>query len=103
VADVFVSASEMEGFGMSVSQAAAAGVAVVSSDLIPFATQYAPDSAVVVPAGDITGFAEAIEHLLTHEEERKDRAAKLLKVAQKLDWEATAERFASWFLESQVK
>ena len=56
VADVYASASEMEGFGMSVSQAAAAGTAIVSSDLIPFSVQYVSGAAAVVPAGSVGQF-----------------------------------------------
>lgn len=97
VPDLFVSASEMEGFGMSVSQAAAARVAVVSSDLIPFATQFAKGSAVVVRAGDIEAFAAAIELLLANDAERERRAGELLEVAQKLNWKATAQRFVDWY------
>ena len=96
-ADLFVSASEMEGFGMSVSQAAAARVAVISSDLIPFATSFAGDAPVVVPAGDVDGFARAIEQLLDDEDERERRAAALLEVARELNWTATAQRFVEWF------
>lgn len=96
-ADLFVSASEMEGFGMSASQAAGAGVAVICSDLIPFATQYAPEAAVVVPAGDTEGFAAAMRRLLTDDDERAARAAKLLEIAGKLDWKSTAAEFVDWF------
>jgi len=95
--DLFVSASEMEGFGMSVSQAAAAGVAVVSSDLIPFATQYAKDSAVLVNAGDIKGFSDAITRLLNDDKERARRAAEIKTVADTLEWRSTARRFVGWF------
>ncbi|MCP4602921.1 MAG: glycosyltransferase family 1 protein [Proteobacteria bacterium] len=96
-ADLFVSASEMEGFGMSISQAAAARVAVIASDLIPFATQFAKGDAVVVPAGDVGSFAAAMENLLTNDEERGNRAARLLEVARQLDWKATSGRFVDWF------
>jgi glycosyltransferase involved in cell wall biosynthesis len=101
VPDLFVSASEMEGFGMSVSQAAASKVAVVSSDLIPFSTQYAADCTVIVPAGDVDGFATAIEKLLTDDEDRNRRAEKLLEIAKELDWEATSKRFVRWFEETR--
>jgi glycosyltransferase involved in cell wall biosynthesis len=100
-ADLFVSASEMEGFGMSVSQAAAAGVAIVSSDLIPFATQYSKDAAVVVPAGYQHGFAEAMDRLLSDGEERSRRAKQLLEVAAEFDWVATAKRFINWYHEKK--
>ncbi len=97
VPDIFVSASEMEGFGMSVSQAAACKVAVVASDLIPFATEFSEGASVVVPAGDVDGFATAIEQLLDNDEERETRADKLYAVARQLDWETTSNRFMNWF------
>ena len=97
IPDIFVSASEMEGFGMSVSQAAACKVAVVASDLIPFATEFSEGASVVVPAGDVDGFTAAIEHLLDNDEERKSRAEKLYAVAGQLDWETTSDRFMDWF------
>jgi glycosyltransferase involved in cell wall biosynthesis len=97
LADLFVSGSEMEGFGMSVSQAAAARVCVVASDLIPFATDWAADAAVVLPAGDVEAFAQAIERLLRDDEERATRAARLQEIASKLDWPATTSRFIQWF------
>ncbi len=100
-ADLFVSASEMEGFGMSASQAAAAGVAIVSSDLIPFATQYSKDAAVVVPGGYQHGFAMAMDRLLSDGEERSRRARQLLEVAADFDWVATAKRFISWYREKK--
>jgi glycosyltransferase involved in cell wall biosynthesis len=80
-----------------VSQAAACKVAVISSDLIPFSTQYAQDWTVIVPAGDVEGFATAIEKLLTDDKDRNQRAEKLFDIAKELDWEATAKRFVGWY------
>ncbi|MBN2718055.1 MAG: glycosyltransferase [Deltaproteobacteria bacterium] len=97
VPDVYVSASEMEGFGMSVSQAASAGVAVVSSDLIPFATQFASDAAVIVPAGDVDAFADAILDLLSDDAKRKELAGKLYEIAQELNWVNTSRKFIGWY------
>ena len=97
LADLFVSASEMEGFGMSVSQAAAAGVCVVSSDLIPFSTDWAPDAAVVLPAGDVDAFGGAIKRLLLDADERARRAGQLREIGSQLDWQATAQRFVEWY------
>jgi glycosyltransferase involved in cell wall biosynthesis len=93
LADVYVSPSEMEGFGMSVLQAAASGTAVVASDLTPFAVQYVPDDALVVDAGDVGGFADAINRLLDNENDRRDRARRLLEKARGLDWPAQARGF----------
>jgi len=96
IADVFVSASEMEGFGMSVSQAAAADAAIVSSDLIPFSVQYVPDDAIIVPAGDEDAFAEAIVHLLNDEADRTARAARLTDKVKALDWNTQTAAFVAF-------
>lgn len=103
MADVYVSASEMEGFGMSVSQAAAAHTAVISSDLIPFSVQYAPEDAVVVPAGDVEDFAGAMRRLLQDDDERDWRAAGLAEKAEQLDWERQAESFLSYLRRSGMR
>ena len=101
-ATMFVSASEMEGFGMSVSQAAAAGKAVVSSDLIPFTVEYAPDAALIVKAGDVDAFAGAMIDLLKNTDDRKKRAAELKKIASSLDWKNTADRMHIWLRKRKI-
>lgn len=93
IADIYVSPSEMEGFGMSVSQAAASGCAVVASDLTPFAVQYVPDDALVVRAGDVQGFAWAIRRLVDDEQDRKRRADRLLEKVKDFEWKALTSTF----------
>lgn len=93
IADVFVTPSEMEGFGMSASQAAAAGTALVASDLVPFATLYVPDDALIVRAGDVEGFAAAIERLLSDAADRTARARRLARATGELDWDVQTGRF----------
>ncbi|MBN2560729.1 MAG: glycosyltransferase [Phycisphaerae bacterium] len=102
VADVYVSASEMEGFGMSVSQAAAAGTAVVSSDLIPFVVQYAPNDAIIVRAGDVEGFTAAILQLLEDDAGRAARGARLVERVKVLDWEAQTSAFLDFLRERGI-
>lgn len=83
VTDVYCTPSVMEGFGMSAQEAAATGIPVVASHLVPFVTEYLlgeGDSqpvkrgkgAVVVRAGDVDGFAYALEMLLTNDELRQE-------------------------------
>ncbi len=96
LADIYASASEMEGFGMSVLQAAASSTAVVSSDLVPFAVQYVPDDAAVVPAGEVFDFAQAIQNLLDNDENRNQRARRLAEKTRAFDWEAQASAFFSY-------
>jgi glycosyltransferase involved in cell wall biosynthesis len=81
----------MEGFGMSAQEAAATGVPVVSSHLVPYVTGYllgpnarqiafqeghAPlqvgSGAIVVQANDVEGFAFALEMLLADDKLRKE-------------------------------
>jgi glycosyltransferase involved in cell wall biosynthesis len=96
MADVYASASEMEGFGMSVLQAAASTTAVVCSDLVPFAVQYVPEDALVVPAGEVFDFAQAIGNLLDSEPDRSKRALQLAEKVKMLDWEAQAVAFLQY-------
>lgn len=95
VTDVYCTPSVMEGFGMSTQEAAASGVPVVASHLVPFVTEYLVgeqaqvipnrsnfdgggqpvkrgQGAVVVPADDVNGFAYAMEMLLTDDGLRKE-------------------------------
>jgi mannosylfructose-phosphate synthase len=88
VTDVYCTPSVMEGFGMSAQEAAATGVPVVASHLVPFATEYLlgvevdlipgngqpvkkGQGAVIVQADDVSGFAHALEMLLTDNGLRK--------------------------------
>ncbi|NNM25981.1 MAG: glycosyltransferase [Phycisphaerales bacterium] len=96
IADIYASASEMEGFGMSVSQAAAARTAVISSDLIPFSLHHAPEETVIFPAGDADALTAAMDRLLSDEGERDRRAGDLARVATSLDWERKASDFISY-------
>lgn len=90
ITDVYCTPSIMEGFGMSAQEAAATGVPVVASHLVPFVAEYLlgpevkevwpdPDSvfplrqgsgAIVVQAGDTNGFAHALELLLANDDTR---------------------------------
>jgi mannosylfructose-phosphate synthase len=84
ITDVYCTPSVMEGFGMSAQEAAATGVPVVSSHLVPFVTEYllgadvaevhfqegAPpmqvgEGGIVVQAEEVNGFAYALEMLLS--------------------------------------
>jgi glycosyltransferase involved in cell wall biosynthesis len=93
MADVYVSPSEMEGFGMCALQAAASGTALVASDRTPFAVQYVPESALVVPAGDLDGFASAMQQMIEDSADRRRRIRGLLDRVQALHWEAQALTF----------
>jgi glycosyltransferase involved in cell wall biosynthesis len=93
LADVYCSPSEMEGFGMSAAQAAAAGTALITSDLVPFSIQYGGDAAKVVAAGDEAGFTEALIALLSDAADRGRRGQALLEATRALDWVEVTRSF----------
>lgn len=90
ITDIYCTPSVMEGFGMSAQEAAATGVPVVASHLVPFVTEYLlgteveqvhfegghqplklGSGAIVVQADDVNGFAHALEVLLSNDDLRK--------------------------------
>jgi len=92
VTDIYCTPSIMEGFGMSAQEAAATRVPVVASHLVPFVEEYLlgtevkeirydEDSghhlqqgsgAVVIQADDVSGFAYALEMLLSDDALKKE-------------------------------
>jgi glycosyltransferase involved in cell wall biosynthesis len=89
VTDIYCTPSIVEGFGMSAQEAAATGVPVVASHLVPFVTEYLlgtdveavpfeggawplklGQGAIVVRADDVNGFTYALEMLLSEDELR---------------------------------
>jgi len=90
ITDIYCTPSVMEGFGMSAQEAAATGVPVVASHLVPFVTEHLlgtdvktvhfekggppleqGEGAIAVQADDVDGFAHALELLLSNNELRK--------------------------------
>ncbi len=95
ISTVYLSPSEMEGFGMSVQEAAACRKPTISSSLIPFAVEFLAKEGedetittsegsvkvrwgkggVIVPAGNTEGFAYALKALL-NDKDRRNRIAR---------------------------
>ncbi len=113
--NVYCSPSVMEGFGMSVQEAAATAVPVVGSDKIPFVSEYllgeepqrAPlknngengaylkigEGAIEVPADQTDGFVQALLYLLNDEETRKHMGRKALEITVPyFTWEMMTRR-----------
>lgn len=92
---LYITPSEMEGFGMSIQEAAACGVPAVSSDLVPFAVEYLGSTgAWVVPHGDTDSFVRATESLLRDDKlrGRMGRAARAITVPA-FTWPRTLKQF----------
>jgi glycosyltransferase involved in cell wall biosynthesis len=112
ITDIYCSPSIMEGFGMSVQEAAATRVPIVSSNLVPFVTEYlageeAPKiklgsgteiidgtGALIVPSGDVEGFADALDLLLSDENMRKNKGSSAFKaVIPYFTWDNIVQDF----------
>lgn len=85
ISDVYCTPSIMEGFGMSAQEAAASGIPIIASSLVPFAKEYLlgtqaekifytksdekyillGEGAIIVQPDDVQGFAYALELLLS--------------------------------------
>ena len=90
---LYVSPSEMEGFGMSVQQAIASRVPVVCSDLIPVAIQYLAESSLIVPHGKVDKFSNAILKMLNNEQLREKFAEKSYEISKQFNWQVQTEKF----------
>ena len=103
LADVYASPSEMEGFGMCVSQAAAAATPIVSSDKIPFSVQHAAGEVEIVQAGDSRALAEALSRVLEDLDAFRGRALGLRERVQSLDWEVKTRDFIEYLRQRGIE
>ena len=72
---------------MSVSQAAAAGTSIVSSDKVPFSVQFAAGNTEIFPSGDSRALARALRRVLEGGAEIEGRVQRLREKVGDLDWE----------------
>lgn len=108
---VYCTPSIMEGFGMSIQEAAACGAPAVASRRVPFAVEYlrgerwevmslgeeeveVGEGAVVVPADSVSATAEALELLLTDETLRASMAEAAYRITiPRFTWEGVTRKF----------
>ncbi|MFW6098037.1 MAG: glycosyltransferase family 4 protein, partial [Chloroflexota bacterium] len=113
ITDVYCSPSVMEGFGMSVQEAAATKAPIVGSEHIPFVDEYllgddvhteslpggegelrVGDGAIVVAADDAGAYAAALEKLLQDEALRRKMGERAYDITiPHFTWEEMTERF----------
>lgn len=86
-ADVFVSVSEAEGFGLPVVEAASSGAAVVST-AVPSITEHCADGAVVIDSPN--GAVPAVLELLNEPNRRAELVAAAADALTDLNWDRTA-------------
>jgi phosphatidylinositol alpha-1,6-mannosyltransferase len=84
--------AEVEGFGMAIVEAGAAGTPSVASDL-GGTGEALGGGGVLVPGGDMAAMAEAVTELLTDAPRRMDLAGRARRRAEELAWDRVGERF----------
>jgi glycosyltransferase involved in cell wall biosynthesis len=87
---VFLAPSYEEGWGISVAEALAAGLAVAAYRL-PTLDELFPDAYLGAPPGDVEGLADAAVRLLSDEDFRAELAARGRTVAERYDISRVAE------------
>jgi glycosyltransferase involved in cell wall biosynthesis len=100
IADLFVLASLEEGFGMTVTEAMAAGTPVVSTDVGGVSMQLRDGrDGRLVPPGDNAVFAEALVDLLAEENERQRMSENARERAKTFSWKRITEKFIQAYRE----
>lgn len=105
-ADLFVSTSRGEGFGLTLAESLAAGVPVIAQNVSaipevvgPGGQLLEPQRLITIPSGedtwlaDIDAFTEAIEHAYLSSGWRRDHGQAGREHVTKFSWDFAAERF----------
>ena len=91
---LFVNPSYLEGWGITTIEANACGTPVVASNVAGLRDSvHNPHSGVLVPYGDVDGFAQNIVTLLKNDKLRQTMSAEAVVWAKKFDWNKSANHF----------
>lgn len=116
-ADIFVSTSRGEGFGLTIAEALACGVPVIAQNISsipevvgPGGVLIEPKYPITVPSGedqwlaDVEKFSEAIEHLYQSRGARRELGAKGREhVVKSFSWDFAADRFHEFVEEERTR
>jgi glycosyltransferase involved in cell wall biosynthesis len=95
-ADVFVLPTEYEGYGMAVAEAIASGLPVVSTPTGAIAALVGREAGILVPPGNVTALAAALERVLVDgNARRKFRAGALRRRKRLQTWPQAVRQMAA--------
>jgi len=101
---VFVYPSTMEGWGISVVEAAASGTAVVASDVAGLRDSVRnPESGFLVPQGDVISFAEKINLIFSDRNLLQKLSDGGVRWAANFSWDKSAHDFAVIIMEELLR
>ena len=92
-ASVFFLPTRMEGWGLSIMEAMASGCPIVSTPVGGITELvHSGENGLLVPVGDVHGFAEAIERLLDDKALRDRLCAAAKETVKRFSWDVSAEK-----------
>jgi len=93
-ADIFVLASEFEGYGMAFAEAMAHGLPIVGSGGGAVADTVPEDCGLLAPVGDAAALSDALDRVMTDAPFRRRLAAGAARAGRRLpSWDAAAAEF----------
>jgi glycosyltransferase involved in cell wall biosynthesis len=98
-ADMFVLASQFEGYGMVFGEAVAQGLPIVATAVGAAAEIVPPDAGILVPPGDVEALRRALRRVIENAEARERMAMAARQGVERLPtWRQSAQQFAAVLL-----
>ena len=92
-ASIFFLPTRMEGWGLSIMEAMASGCPIISTPVGGITELvHSGENGLLVPVGDVHGFAEAIERLLDDKALRDRLCAAAKETVKRFSWDVSAEK-----------
>ncbi len=92
LADVYITASLMEGWGIAIQEAAASNCAIISSEFVPFVKEVLKDKAFIVVGNEPIFYAEKMDIMIENDNLRKKLAKEIYEIVKdQYSWSGLAQ------------